>query len=45
LQGAFEVLHQCLEPPGGCGPLRLLGRELIGRPADLLDRGAHLIGG
>jgi hypothetical protein len=44
-QGGVEVNHQRLEPAGGRGPLRLLGRELVGRAADLLDRGAHLIGG
>jgi hypothetical protein len=45
LQGAFEILHQRIQPPGGGGPLGLLRRQLVRRPADLLDRGPYLIGG
>jgi hypothetical protein len=45
LERAADLLDQGLEALGGGGPLRLLGRQLVGRLPDLLDRGLDLVGG
>jgi hypothetical protein len=40
-----DLVDERFEPLGGGGPLRLLGGELIGRLADLLDGAVDLVGG
>jgi hypothetical protein len=45
LQGGIEVLDQDVQPFCGAGPACLLGRELVGRVADLLDGAVDLISG